>query len=259
LNNFITRELLTLMIPALKSVYPDIAQKKEIPRNPGGRVRGLLRKLLFSLVFLHALFIGITSVLVACYSFVDPPVTVLALVRKYDSKFKIRRNYPVKLSAVPRAARRMLVSVEDGNYWTHFGIDFEAVKRAVEINKNYGKIRVGGSTLTMQLARTLFLVPDRNYLRKYLEVIVTFELELLLSKERILELYLSWAEWGKGIFGIDAASRYYFGKPAYKLEVEESARLVALLSSPIRYNPDTFLKSGLLRERYQYLMAKYGS
>ncbi len=259
LNKLATSEIESLMIPALRAAACGIDSRKELPRGLRKLAGKIFRHVLFLLFFLHLAYIGITGVLVSCYSFVDPPITVLALVRKYDSHFKVRKSYPVKLAAVPKIARRMLVSVEDGNFWTHWGIDPEAVKRAAEINKNNGKILYGGSTLTMQLARTLFLVPNRTYLRKYLEVIVTFELEMILSKERILELYLSWAEWGKGLFGIDAASRYYYGKPAYKLELEESARLVALLSSPIRYTPSTMLRSNLLRERYEYLMAKYGS
>jgi monofunctional biosynthetic peptidoglycan transglycosylase len=215
--------------------------------------------MLFALLFLHALYIGVTSALILCYAKLDPAVTVLALSRKYLDGYKVRRQYPVNLAAVPKLTRRMLVSIEDGNFWTHNGIDFEAVKRAAEINRNNGKILYGGSTLTMQVARTLFLVPERNYLRKYLEVIVALELELFLPKERILELYLSWAEWGKGTFGIDAASRRYYGKSASKLGLEESARLMALLSSPIKYNPENLFRSNLLRARYEYLMGKYGS
>jgi len=216
------------------------------------------RLALAAFLWFHAVFIGVTATLVVCYSFTDPPVTVLSLVRKYSSGWTIRKPRPVGLGDVPRLTRRMLVSVEDSKFWTHPGIDLEAVRRAAEVNRAAGKTLYGGSTITMQVARTLFLTPDRTWLRKYLEVLVTAELELFLSKERILELYLSWAEWGKGVFGIEAATRLYYGKSVSALGMDESARILAILSSPIRYTPATMSGSGLLRARYDYLMKKYG-
>jgi monofunctional glycosyltransferase len=208
-------------------------------------------------VLFHAWFIGSTMLIVATYGFIDPAVTSLSLSRKYIDGWKIARPIPVRLGAVPLTARRMLVSVEDYKFWTHHGIDFEAFGRAAEINKKLGRPMYGGSTLTMQTARTLFLVPVKSYVRKYLEVIVAFELELLLSKPRILELYFSWAEWGRGVFGIEAASRQYYGVSVSKLDGARIARLVAILSSPIRYSPSTLERSALLRSRYDFLEDRY--
>jgi monofunctional biosynthetic peptidoglycan transglycosylase len=150
----------------------------------------------------------------------------------------------------------MLISVEDYKFYRHFGLDFEGIKRAYEINSRIGSPMYGGSTLTMQVARTLFLVPEKSYLRKYLEVIVALELELLLGKDRILELYFGYAEWGKGVFGAEAASRRYYGLPLRSLSRDQGARLVAILSSPIKYRPDYFGKSLILRERYDFLAAR---
>jgi monofunctional biosynthetic peptidoglycan transglycosylase len=115
----------------------------------------------------------------------------------------------------------------------------------------------GGSTLSMQTARTLFLVPFKSYFRKYLEAIVTVELELFLSKRRILELYYSYAEWGKGIFGIQAASYAYFGAPVTRISDENYIKLVSLLSSPLRYTPDTLARNSLLAWRYQFLVNRF--
>jgi monofunctional glycosyltransferase len=109
----------------------------------------------------------------------------------------------------------------------------------------------------MQVARTLFLVPEKSYIRKYLEVLTALELELLLPKDRILELYFGYAEWGRGIFGIEAASRRWFGGGTSALSRDEAARLLAILSSPIKYGPGTLHKNGILRERYRYLSARF--
>jgi monofunctional biosynthetic peptidoglycan transglycosylase len=133
----------------------------------------------------------------------------------------------------------------------------EAFARAREINARIGRTLYGGSTLTMQVARTLFLVPVKSYVRKYLEVLTAFELEALLPKNRILELYFGYAEWGKGLFGIEAASRRWYGRGINAISRDEAARLVALLSSPVKYGPDTLQRSGILRERYYYLSRRY--
>ncbi|MBL8966346.1 MAG: transglycosylase domain-containing protein [Spirochaetaceae bacterium] len=221
------------------------------------RARGLLRGLALGLLLAHASYIFATSFLIGIYRFTDPSATVLMAYRKWGFGWKIERPRPLRLKAVPSYARRMLVSVEDGKFYEHFGLDFEAFERAREINARLKRPLYGGSTLTMQVARTLFLVPEKSYVRKYLEVIAALELELLLPKDRILELYFGYAEWGKGVFGIEAAARHHYGRSLSRLSREETARLVALLSSPIKYRPATLERSGILRERYQYLQRRY--
>ncbi len=241
---------------------------KQAAINPGGRHQALLsrlkswvklmpRFLLGLFVGFHVWYVGVTMILVICFGLIDPPVTTLSLYRKYVDGWKITRPVPVKLTKVPLTARRMLVAVEDSTFWTHHGVEMQAFLNAIEVNRNIGKPMYGGSTLTMQTARTLFLVPFKSYTRKYLELIVTFELELFLSKERILELYFSWAEWGKGVFGIEAASRLYYGTSVSKLDATKLARLMAVLSSPIRFTPATLEKSKLLMSRYNLLANRY--
>lgn len=210
-------------------------------------------------IFIHAAYIGLTSSLIFLYKFVDPPFTILMPYRSLGYGWKLTKPIPIPLSKVPLYIRSMLVAVEDGKFYTHRGIDMEAFKRAREVNAKLGKPLYGGSTLTMQVARTLFLVPEKSYIRKYFEVIAALELELILSKDRILELYFSYAEWGKGIFGIEAASRYHYKKGVSSLTREQAARLIALLSSPIKYTPSTLHKSAILRERYAYLTRRFVS
>ena len=210
-----------------------------------------------AVILFHLWYVGVTALVVVCFAFVDPAATTLSMYRKYIDGWKITRPVPVSLERVPRTARRMLVSVEDSTFFTHHGIEFEAFQRAMEINQQIGRPMYGGSTLTMQTARTLFLVPFKSYLRKYLELIVTFELELFLPKDRILELYFSWAEWGKGVFGIEAASRKYFRLSVARLDPTQTASLIAVLSSPIRFVPATLAKSRILSSRYEFLLDRY--
>lgn len=233
---------------------PASAAKK--PRKPLTFKRAAIF-VLKAVLIVHLAYIALTSTLIIAYKFTNPVFTVLMPYRAIGYGWKLQKPIPVKLKQVPAYVRNMLVSVEDGKFYTHHGIDMEAFKRAREINERVGKPLYGGSTLTMQVARTLFLVPEKSYVRKYFEVIAALELELFLSKDRILELYFGYAEWGKGIFGMEAAARHYYKRGVATLSRDEAARLIALLSSPIKYTPSTLNKSGILRERYAYLTRRY--
>jgi monofunctional glycosyltransferase len=229
---------------------------RESRRPTLGRVAKLVLAWLLAIQFCYLL---ATAILISAYRYVDPPATVLMAYRKFFFGWELRPPKPLPLKQIPRYVRSMLVSVEDGKFYEHHGLDFEAFQRAREINKRLGKPLYGGSTLTMQVARTLFLVPEKSYIRKYLEILTALELEALLPKTRILELYFGYAEWGKGIFGIEAAARKWYGLGVASLSRDEAARLIALLSSPIKYKPDTLYKNGILRERYSYLSARFDS
>ncbi|MCE1207513.1 MAG: transglycosylase domain-containing protein [Spirochaetia bacterium] len=217
----------------------------------------LLALILKIIVVIHLGYILLTSSLILVYKFVNPPFTILMPYRALGYGWKLEKPKPLPLRKIPLYVRSMLISVEDGKFYSHHGLDFEAFKRAKEINDKLGKPLYGGSTLTMQVARTLFLVPEKSYVRKYFEIITALELEFILSKDRILELYFGYAEWGKGIFGIEAAARHWYGKGLASLTKDQAARLIALLSSPIKYSPETLYKSGILRERYAYLVRRY--
>ncbi len=217
----------------------------------------LLALILKIIVVIHLGYILLTSSLILVYKFVNPLFTILMPYRALGYGWKLEKPKPLPLRKIPLYVRSMLISVEDGKFYSHHGLDFEAFKRAKEINDKLGKPLYGGSTLTMQVARTLFLVPEKSYVRKYFEIITALELEFILSKDRILELYFGYAEWGKGIFGIEAAARHWYGKGLASLTKDQAARLIALLSSPIKYSPETLYKSGILRERYAYLVRRY--
>jgi len=205
------------------------------------------------LLYLQLAFIQITVPVIFLYRFINPPVTSVMLYRSVFYKWPITKIRFLSLTRIPLQTRRMILKVEDGDFYYHHGVILAALKNAWSLNKELGHPVYGGSTITMQTARTLFLVPEKSYVRKYLEIIIALEMEQLLGKDRIFELYLNYAEWGKGVFGIESAARYHFGTGVRNLEVDQSIRLVTLLSSPIKYGPYTIHKNGILRSRYLYL------
>ena len=150
--------------------------------------------------------------------------------------------------------RRAVLASEDDRFYLHSGFDFEEIENALERAKRGRKLR-GASTITQQVAKNLFLWEGRSYVRKGLEAWFTVVLELCLSKERILDLYLNLAEWGDGVFGAEMAAQTHFRKPAKSLTRDEAARLAAVLPSPRRWSPRgsiaSRLASGILG-RMQY-------
>ncbi|CAN5224177.1 monofunctional biosynthetic peptidoglycan transglycosylase [soil metagenome] len=167
----------------------------------------------------------------------DAPVP-LAKGRRVDAKrgapsgpVAINRQW-VDYDHISRNIKRAVIASEDANFAEHSGIDIDALERAYERNQRRGKVVAGGSTITQQLAKNLFLSGSRNYARKAEEFVVTFMLEFWLSKQRIYEIYLNVVEWGVGTFGIEAASRHYYGVGADRLGPEQAARLAAMLPNP---------------------------
>jgi monofunctional glycosyltransferase len=131
--------------------------------------------------------------------------------------------------------KRAMVAAEDAKFVDHEGFDWEGIQLALEKNQKKGKVVAGGSTITQQLAKNLFLSPARNYVRKAEEAVITVMLESILPKRRILEIYLNVIEWGNGVFGAEAAARKYFGVSAAQLSPEQAARLAAMAPNPRFY------------------------
>jgi monofunctional biosynthetic peptidoglycan transglycosylase len=132
--------------------------------------------------------------------------------------------------------KRAVVAAEDARFLDHEGFDWEMITKAIEKNERRGRVVAGASTISQQLAKNLFLSGERSWLRKGQEAIITWMLETVLTKRRILELYLNFAEWGDGVFGAEAAARHHFGVPASALSAEQGAWLAAILPSPRRYD-----------------------
>ena len=156
---------------------------------------------------------------------------------KKGKKYIIQQRW-VSMSRISPYLIKAVLIAEDDKFWSHEGFDYEAMQKAIEKDIKAKKFKLGGSTISQQLAKNLYLSPSKNPARKIKEAIITWRMEKALSKKRILELYLNVAEWGdKGIFGIEAASWHYYGKPASGLTPEEAARLASVLPNPRKFNP----------------------
>jgi len=156
--------------------------------------------------------------------------------RKAGRKTKIRTKW-VPLDRISPFLRKAVIISEDDKFWGHGGFDIEGIQKALEKDLKTKKFKAGGSTISQQLAKNLYLSPEKSVTRKLKEAILTYRIEKTLSKKRILEIYLNVIEWGDGIFGAEAAARAWFGKPASALTAEEAARLVVILPNPRKLNP----------------------
>jgi monofunctional biosynthetic peptidoglycan transglycosylase len=222
------------------------------------RIAGKLARAFLLLVLLgHAaltLLILVSSLALLIW---NPPVTALMLYRVATVHQKMHPIGFVPLRQIPRVVRTMVIRLEDYKFYRHGGVDLGAIRDAWVINRSIKRTAVGGSTIPMQLARNLFLTPRKTYFRKYLEAIIALEMDLILPKDRILELYLNCIEWGRGVFGIGAAAAYYFESGVGNLGLDEMRRLVTIITNPLRYDVTTFEKSHQMAARYAYLVSRF--
>lgn len=180
---------------------------------------------------------------------------------KEQGKKRSIKLYWRKLSRISPYLQQAVVISEDDKFWQHHGFDMEALRKAMRKNWQKKTLRYGGSSISQQLAKNLFLSSSRSPIRKLREAILTWRLEKALSKKRILELYLNVVEWGDGIFGAEEAAGYYYGKTAAALAPGEAARLAAILPMPRRYSRAAFLRSTYLDRRVaeiNYVMVRRG-
>ena len=187
---------------------------------------------------------GFSIVIVIFFKWVPVPITPLMLIRNIeqfqdDKKLVLKHDW-VPIEAISKNLQLAVICSEDQNFLTHNGFDMEAIEKAIEHNKKGKRIR-GASSISQQTAKNVFLWPQRSWFRKGLETYFTFLIELFWSKERIMEVYLNSIEMGNGVYGVEAASHFWFKKPAIKLNRNEAAAIAAILPNPRRYraNPAT--------------------
>ncbi len=209
------------------------------------------------LLYIHGTFFLVVLIISVLYTHVNPPVTSLMLYRRLFNDYRPSTVSYVPLEQIPKDLQRMVVKVEDYKFYTHSGIDVHALFNAFELNRRLGTVRYGGSTISMQVARTLFLVPKQSYIRKYLEILIALEMDLVMKKSRILELYLNYCEWGRGVYGIGAAASHHYHKKVQELSTDERRRIVTILASPLRYTVDNFDSRKSLRKRYDFLVRHF--
>jgi monofunctional biosynthetic peptidoglycan transglycosylase len=174
-------------------------------------------------------------------------------LQEKDPKFALKQKW-VPYNKISNNLKRAVIASEDDGFTDHDGIDWEAMQKAYEKNKKKGKVVSGGSTITQQLAKNLFLSGERSYLRKGEELIITYMLETCMDKERILEIYLNVVEWGVGVFGAEEASRHYYGISAANLSPIQAARLAVMLPKPRYYDKNT--GSAYLQKRSEMILRR---
>ena len=158
----------------------------------------------------------------------------MAELREKNPKAELRYRF-VPYDRIATNLKRAMIAAEDSHFVEHEGFDWDGIQQALTKNQKKGRIVAGGSTITQQLAKNLFLSPVRSYVRKAEEAVITLMLEAILDKQRIFELYLNVIEWGSGVFGAEAAAQRYFGTTAARLAPEQAARLAAMAPNPRFY------------------------
>lgn len=177
----------------------------------------------------------------------------LEILREDNPTARLRHQW-VPYPRISGHLKRAIVAAEDAKFVGHRGFDWDGIQKAYEKNLREGEIVAGGSTITQQLAKNLFFSGERAWWRKGQEAVVAVMLETVMSKRRILEIYLNVIEWGEGVFGAEAAARYHYGSSAANLSAEQAARLAAIVPSPRRYGPGS--DTAYLQGRTQTLMAR---
>ena len=177
----------------------------------------------------------------------------LERLRESNPKAHLRHQW-VPYARISNHLKRAVIAAEDGKFLDHEGFDWEAIQQAHAKNLKQGRVVAGGSTISQQLAKNLFLSGARSPLRKAQEAVVTVMLERMMSKRRILEIYLNVIEWGNGVFGAEAAARHYYGVSAAQLSAEQAARLASMVPNPRFY--DRHRQSSWLVTKTRMILAR---
>jgi len=215
-----------------------MGKAKAPTKKKAGKSSSLISKILKIFKWTLIIFFGSTIFMVLLYKWVNPPITPLMVIRKIEG-YSINKDWESldKMSPnLPLAA----LAAEDPNFLTHRGFDFNAIEKAYKENnkKNARRVR-GGSTISQQTAKNVFLWPTRDYIRKGLETYFTILIEFIWGKERIMEVYLNVVETGPGIYGCEAGSKEYFHKLSAKLNQQEAASIICLFPNPRKYKINT--------------------
>jgi monofunctional biosynthetic peptidoglycan transglycosylase len=180
----------------------------------------------------------------------------LSVLREKNPNARLQHKW-IPYNRISNNLKRAIIAAEDSNFSEHEGIDWEALQKAYEKNTKKGKVVAGGSTITQQLAKNLFLSGERSYLRKAQEVVITYMLEYWMDKERIFEIYLNVVEWGGGVFGAEAAAQHYYGVSAASLSAGQAARLAVMLPKPRFYDKNR--ASSYLARRTNLILRRMGA
>ncbi|KQS92109.1 monofunctional biosynthetic peptidoglycan transglycosylase [Chryseobacterium sp. Leaf394] len=201
-----------------------------------------IKQLLFIILLLNVFFI-------IWGRFFNPPITITQIGGLIEFG-KLDRDY-ISYEDMGSNVKKAVIASEDQKFFNHDGFDYTAIEKAYENNEKGRKVR-GGSTISQQTAKNVFLWQQRSWLRKGLEAVYTFVIEKVWSKDIILERYLNSIEMGRGVFGVEAASKYYFGKSSKDLNQSEAAWIAAVLPNPKKYDPKN--PSAYLNKKHRWIM-----
>ena len=203
--------------------------------------RRWLRSILILVAGVIAGFYGFCLAALVCFRWVDPPTTTVQVQRRVEAWLRhkpyVKHQVWVPLARISPELQHAVIAAEDGRFYQHHGIDWKEVQKVVDKDLDEGRIGRGGSTITQQLVKNLFFTTSRSFLRKAIEFTLAPAAELVLPKQRILELYLNVIEWGPGVYGAEAACRNWYGISAARVERDQAARLAAVIPSPLRRKP----------------------
>jgi monofunctional biosynthetic peptidoglycan transglycosylase len=210
-------------------------------KRQGRPKRSVWRRILFWIGAIVAGFYILCGAALLGLKWIDPPITMVQIERRVEAAIHrrpYRRRYVfVPLQHISKDLQHAVIASEDERFYQHHGIDWTELNKVVDRDLDRGKLGRGASTLTQQLVKNLFLTTSRSVVRKAVEFTITPAADLILGKQRVLELYLNVIEWGPGIYGAEAAASYYYSMPAARLGREESARLAAVIPSPLTRKP----------------------
>lgn len=198
---------------------------------------------------------------VVWWKFVNPSTTSFMSLRfdelrEKDARAELKKQW-TPYERISAHLKRAVIAAEDAKFSEHEGFDWEGIQKALEKNQKKGKIVAGGSTISQQLAKNLFLSASKTPWRKAQEAVITLMLEAVMDKRRILEIYLNVVEWGNGVFGAEAAARHYYGTSAAQLSAEQAARLAVLLPNPRKFG--RLPNSPYLAARSQVVLGRMSS
>jgi monofunctional glycosyltransferase len=224
-----------------------------------GKIKSTFHRFAVWALKTFAAFMAVSILATLALRWIPPPTTAMIMERRIESLWD-GRPYRVDCRWAPWKrisphAALAVIAAEDQNFATHRGFDFKSIQKAIDAHERGKRLR-GASTLTQQVAKNVFLWSGRSFIRKGLEAYFTVLIELTWSKRRILEVYLNIVELGDGIFGVEAASRRFFQKPASSLTPEDAALLAAVLPNPIRLKADR--PSAYVRERRDWILQQMG-
>lgn len=211
----------------------------------------MIKKILRILLKIIGGLFAFSIFIVLVYKWVPVPFTPLMVIRYFENPDEEIHHDWVPMDEISKNMQLAVITSEDQNFVKHHGFDFQAIEKAIENNKKGKRVR-GASTISQQTAKNVFLWPARNWFRKGLETYFTFLIEILWSKERILEVYLNSVEMGKGVYGAEAAAQYWFHKSAENLSAYEAAAIAAVLPNPRQYRANP--ASNYIQQRKNWIV-----